>query len=106
MATRNSVIAPEREADGVDGLVGQCVDHPRRQVGVGLGIVRLRSGAVAEQIDADHRPARIAQQLGEPVRLPRRLERATPSMHENHRRRHDTNRIGRRSSQIGLAQKP
>ena len=49
---------PEREADRVDRLVGQRVDHPRRQVGVGLRVVRLGCGAVAEQVDADHRRGR------------------------------------------------
>ena len=70
------------------------------EIVVGLGIVRLRGRAMAEQIDADHRPAGVVEQLGEPAPLPGRLERATPAVHENHRWRHDANRTGRRSSQM------
>ena len=47
------------------------VDDPRGEVGVGLRLVRLRRGAVAEQVDADHLRPASASRCGEAAALPR-----------------------------------
>jgi hypothetical protein len=78
----------EREPDCIDGLCGHHIDHPGREIVVRVRIVRLLSAPMTQQVDAAHRTARVPQQLGEAVPLPGRFERATPAMHENHRRRH------------------
>ena len=58
---------PGREADGDDRLVGKLLRNQRFHRRVGVGIVRLRRGAVAEQVDRD----RLATGVGEQVRATR-----------------------------------
>ena len=79
-------VRAEREADRVDGPVGERGDDAIGEVGVGVWVVRLGRCAVAEQIDADHLPPGVGEQVGEPRSLPRGGERPAPSVHEHHRR--------------------
>ena len=75
----------EREPDRVARPLGEGVDDSTRQVGIRLWVVRFGGRAVAQQIDADHFPAGIGEQVGEPGPLPRRCERSTPAVNEHHR---------------------
>ena len=74
----------EREPTASTGSSGSA-SSTRAEVGVGLGLVRLRCGAVAEQVDADHVAPGVVEQLREPAALPGGRERATPAVHEYHR---------------------
>ena len=82
----------ERETDRVDRPVWQRVDDAGSQVGVRRGIVRLRRGAVTQQVDPDHVPTGIGQQGGETGPLPGGRERTTPPVHEDHWDRHGPQR--------------
>ena len=79
----------EREPDRVDRTVGQHFEDPCCQVGVLGRVVRLGSGAVTEQVDAEDVTAGVGEQGGEATALPGRRERAAPPVHEDHRDRHD-----------------
>ena len=78
VASSSSVHGAQREADGVDrALGGQGVDDAGREVGVGRRVVGLRRVAVAEQVDADHRPPGVLEQRApNPVACHVALERA------------------------------
>ena len=79
------MIAPSEKPTASTGSSGSASSTRRAEVGVRLGVVRLGCRAVAEQIDADHLPAGVLQQLGEAAALPRGRERSTPTVHEYHR---------------------
>ena len=62
-------VGPQREPDGVDGLLGEVVDHVPLEAGVSLGLVGLGGGAVAHEVDADHFPVGVGQEI-EPAVVP------------------------------------
>ncbi len=61
---------PHREADRVDGLIGECLDDAGSEIGVRLRVVRFWGLAMPEQIDADHPATGVSKQFGEPGLLP------------------------------------
>ena len=92
IAVRSSVSAPSENPTASTGPVWQRLDDPGGQVGVRRRLVRLRRGAVTQQVDADHVAAGIGQQGGETAALPRGRERSTPAVHEDHGDRHGPQR--------------
>ena len=60
----------EAEADGVDGPVGQLGGHQGLHRLVGLGVVGLVGGAVAEQVDRDGTSADVAEEIEPAVVAP------------------------------------
>ncbi len=76
----------EGEPDGVDlPVAGQGLADAGGQVGVGLGLVRLGRGAMAEEVDPDHRAAGVLQEGLPPRSLPGGGERPAPAVDEDHR---------------------
>ena len=80
VASSSSVRAPsEKPTASTGSLGGQGVDEPLREVGVGRGVVRLRRAAVAEQVDADHRPPGVLEQRARPRWPPTSARTTSPN---------------------------
>ncbi len=75
----------EREADRVDGISREPVGHRRREVRVRLGVVRLVVRAVTEQVDSDHRAARVGEEGLPSGLLPCADVASAPSVHHDDR---------------------
>ena len=90
MAARQPQHQPsaERVADRVDdALGGQHLEEGVLEVVVGLGLVRLRRRAVAEQVDADHRAAGVLEQIDHAGLAPGPITGGGEAVDQQHGRR-------------------
>ena len=83
-ANHSRVPGTEAEADGVDRILGEVVEHPFLEIGVRGRIVGLGRRAVPEQVDTDRVTADVAEQVDPAVVHPRLLERGTETVQERH----------------------
>ncbi len=79
--------APSEKPIASTGRSGSASTTRVGEVVVGVRVVWLGGRAVAEQVDADHLPAGVGEQLGEARSLPRGRERPSPTVDEHDRRR-------------------
>ncbi len=77
------VTAPIEKPTASTGSSGSASRMRAVRSRVGLGIVRLGGVAVPEEVDTDHGPTRVGEQLGEPAPAPRGLERAAPPVDQH-----------------------
>ena len=94
---RDQHAGAEAEADAVDRLVGQLVEHELLHRRVGRRVVGLVGGAVAEQVDGERRAPDVAEQVEPAVVAPGAGARGGEAVEEDDRGGHDRGTLPARS---------